>query len=101
MAREAYDRNVTMENMVKMMKCKQQSIQEGVDSRQIRGRNNKQPVLKAEIVDFIIGITTIVYTQEEIIATAAKSNLRRQLQMVGTAFCQLALFDIFYPCADN
>ena len=39
-ARKAHDWNVTTENMVKMMKREQQSIQKCVDSRQIRGRNN-------------------------------------------------------------
>ena len=52
--------------------------QEGRDSRQIRGQNNKYPVLKAEVTDFVTGITIIVETQEEIVAAAAKSNLRRQ-----------------------
>ena len=64
----------------------ERSIQESVDSRQIRGRNNKQPVLKAEITDFITGITRTVYTQEEIVAAAAESNLRRQSQIICTAF---------------
>ena len=42
-----------------------------------------------------------MYTQEEIVVAAAKSNLRRQSQTVGTTFCQPALFDAFGPCADN
>ena len=74
-ARKAHDRNVTTESMEKMMIREEHSIQEGMDSRQIRGRNNKQPVLKAEITDFITGITRTVYTQEEIVAAAAESNL--------------------------
>ena len=53
------------------------SIQEGVNSRQIQGRNNKQPMLKAAITDFMTGITRTVYTQEEIVAAPAESNLRR------------------------
>ena len=61
-ARKAHDRNVTTENMAKMTKQEQQSIQEGIDLIQIRGRNNKHPVLKAEITDFITGITPIIYT---------------------------------------
>ena len=72
-----------------------------MESRQIWGRNNKQPVLKVEITNFITGITTTVYTQEEIVVAAAKSNLCRQSQMVGTAFRQPALFGAFGPCADN
>ena len=64
--------------MVKMLKREQRSIQEGVESKQIRGRNNKQPVLKAEITNFIIGTITTVYTQEEIITAAAEPNLRHQ-----------------------
>ena len=36
--RKAHDRNVTTKNMVKMMKHKQQSIQEGIDLQQISGR---------------------------------------------------------------
>ena len=87
--------------MVTMLKREQRSIQEGMESRQIRGKNNKQPVLKAEITDFITGTTTTVYTQEEIVIAAAESNLRRQSQMVGTAFREPALFDAFGPYADN
>ena len=58
--------------MVKMLKREQRSIQYGVESRQIRGRNNKQPVLKAEITNFITSTTTTVYIQGEIINVAAK-----------------------------
>ena len=57
-----------------------------MDSEQIRGRNNKQPVLKAEITDFITGITRTVYTQEEIVVVAAESNLCCQSKTNGTAF---------------
>ena len=100
-ARKAHDRKVTTENMVKMLKREQRSIQEGVDSRQIRGKNNKQTVLKAEITDFITGITTTVYTQKEIVVTVAESALKRQSKTVGTAFCQPVLFGAFGSCADN
>ena len=100
-ARKVHDRKVTTENMVKMLKREQRSIQEGVESRQIRGRNSKQPVLKAEITDFITGTTTTLYTQEEIAIAAAESNLRRQSQTVGTAFREPALFNAIRPCADN
>ena len=85
-ARKAHDRNVTTENMVKMLKREQRSIQDGLDSRQIRGRNNKQPVRKAEITNFITGITTTVYTQEEIVVAAVESNLRCQSQTDDTVF---------------
>ena len=61
-ARKAQDRDVSKENMVKMMIKEERAIQEGIDSRQIRGRNNKQLVLKAEITDFITGKITTVYT---------------------------------------
>ena len=47
-----------------MLIQEQRSIQEGVNLRQIRGRNNKQPVLKPGIIDFVNGITMKVYTQE-------------------------------------
>ena len=87
--------------MVKMLKREQQSIQESVESKQIRGRNNKQPVVKAEIIDFNTSTTTTVYTQEEIVIAAAKSNLRRQSQTVVIAFREPALFDAFGPYADN
>ena len=63
--------------MVKVMIREEHDIQEGIDSRQIRGRNNKQPVVKAEITDFVTGITRTVTTQEEIIAATTESNLRR------------------------
>ena len=60
-----------------MLKREQQSIQEGIESKQIRGRNNKQPVLKTEITDLIMGITRTVYMQEEIFIAATKSNICR------------------------
>ena len=100
--RKAHDRKVTTENMVKMLKKELRSIQEGVESRQIRGRNDKQPVMKAEITYFITGITTTVYTQEEIvIAAAAELNLLCQSQTIGTAFRQPAFFNTFGQGADN
>ena len=89
------DRNVKTENMVKMMKQDQRSVQEGIDSRQIRGRNNKQPVMKVVSPILSLGITTTVYNQEEIVVAAAESNLRRQSQTVSTVFRQPALFDAF------
>ena len=55
-ARKAHDRKVTTDNMVKLLRKEQRLIQEG--------RNNKQPVLKAEVTDFITGITKTVCTQE-------------------------------------
>ena len=42
-----------------------------------------------------------MYTQEEIVVAAAKSNLCRQSKTVGTAFHQPSLFDALGPCADN
>ena len=84
-----------------MLKREQRSIQEGMDSKQIRGRNNKQPVLKAEITDFITSTTRTMYKQEEIVVAAAKSNLRCQSKTVDTAFRQPVLFDALGPCADN
>ena len=87
--------------MEDMLKREQRSIQEGIDLKQVWRRNNKQPVLKVEIIDFITGITRTVYTQEEIVVAAAKSNLRCQSQTVGTTFRQPALFDALGPCADN
>ena len=71
-ARKSHDRNMTMENMGKIMKWEQWSIQEGVDLRQIIIRNNKQSVLKVEITDFITGLTTTMYTQEKNVAAATK-----------------------------
>ena len=100
-ARKVNDRSVTTENMVKMMERKQRSNQEGVESRQIRGKNNKQPVLKVEITDFVTGITTTVHTQEEIVAAAVELNLRCQSKTIGTAFRQPALFNASGSCADN
>ena len=40
-------------------------------------------------------------TQEEIVAAAAESNLRRQAHTVGTAFCLPPLEDAFGTCANN
>ena len=40
-ARKPHDRNVTTENILKMLKREQWSIQEGADLRQIRERNKK------------------------------------------------------------
>ena len=57
--------------------------------------------MKAEVTDFITGITRIVETQEEIVAAAAESNLRQQTQTTGTAFCLSPLEDGFGSCANN
>ena len=92
---------MTTENMVKMLKKEQRSIQEGVESKQIKRRKNKQPVLQAEITDLIAGITTTVYTQEEIGIAVAESNLWCQSHTVGTVYRQPALFDAFGSCANN
>ena len=53
------------------------------------------------MIDFVTGITRTVNTWEEFVAGAAKSNLRRQSQTVGSVFWQPALFDVFCPFADN
>ena len=58
-----------------MLVREERARQEGRDSRQIRGRNNKNPVLKVEVTDFIIGSKRIVDNQAEIVAAAAASNL--------------------------
>ena len=58
-------------------------------------------MLKAEVTDSITGISRIVETQEEIVAAAAESNLRRQSQTAGTAFCLFPLEDAFGSCANN
>ena len=73
-ALKAEDRNTTTEKMEKSLRREQRSIQEGRESKKIRGRNSKQPVLKAKITDFVTGITRTVYMQEEIVITAAESN---------------------------
>ena len=99
--RKAHHKRMSSEDMIKLLRKEQRSIQEDRDSRQIRGRNNKQPVLKAEITDFTTGSVRTVYTQEEIVFAAAESNLRRQFQTVDTAFRQPPLMDAFGPCADN
>ena len=83
------------------MICEERARQESRDSKQIRARNNKSPVLKAEVTDFITGTTRVVETQEETIAAAAESNLRRQTQTVGTAFCLPPLEEAFGSCANN
>ena len=85
-ARKAHNKKMLSEDMVKMLQKEQRSIQEDFDSQQIRERNNRQPVLKAEVTDFITGSTKTVYTQEEIVIAATESNQRRQSRTVGTAF---------------
>ena len=45
-ARKAHHKRMSSEDMIKMLRKEQRSIQEGRDLRQIRGRNNKQPVLR-------------------------------------------------------
>ena len=72
--------------MENMLKREQQSIQEGRDSKQIHGRNNKQPVIKVEMTNFITGTIRTMYTQEEIVVAAAETNLRCQSKTIGTAF---------------
>ena len=95
------DSKVTTEQLTKMIIREERSRQEGRDSKQIRGRNIKSPVLKAEVTDFISGISRIVETQEEIVAAAAESNLRRQSQTAVTAFCLPPLEEAFGSCANN
>ena len=63
--------------MAKTMSHEEHSIQEGIDSQQIWIRNSKQLVLKAELTDFVTGITRTMSTQEKNVVAAAKSNLRR------------------------
>ena len=79
-------RKCRLKNMVKMLRKEQRSIQEGFDSQQIRGRKNKQPVLKAEATDFITGITKTVYTQESFfvddITTATSNNILTWMQSI-------------------
>ena len=101
MSWKAIDCKVTTEQLTKMMIREERSRQEGCDSKQIRGQNNKSLVLKAEVVDFITSTTRVVETREEIVAAAAKSNLRRQTKTVGTAFCLPPLEDAFGSCANN
>ena len=101
MSRKVADRKVTTEQLTKMMIREERSRQEGRDSKQIRGRNIKSPVLKAEVTDFITGISRIVEIQEAIVGAIAESNLRRQSQTVGTAFCLTPLEDTFGTCANN
>ena len=84
-ARKAHHWAESSETMLKMMICEECSIEEGVGSRQIGGKNNKKPVLKAEIINFITGITRTVYTQEDIVAAAAESSIQRQSLLIDTA----------------
>merc|ERR1712086_424934 len=100
-ARKALDKKTSSEALIKMMRKEQRAIQEGKDSRQIRGRNNKQTILKADVTDFVTGTVTTVHTQDKIVRAAAESNLRRQSQTVNTAFRQSPLMNAFGPCADN
>ena len=100
-ARKAYHKTMSSKDLIKMLRKEQRSIQEGRDSSQIRGRNNKQPVLKAEVTDFITGVVRTIYKQEEIVIATAESNLRRQSQTVDTAFRQPPLMNDFGPCTDN
>ena len=87
--------------MIKMLRKEQRSIRESHDLQQIRGRNNKQPVLKVKITDFITESVRTVYIQKEIAITAAESKMRHQSQTVGTTYRQPPLMDAFGPCADN
>ena len=99
--RKAHHKRMSSEDMIKMLQKEQRSIQEGRDSQQIRGRNNKQLVLKVKITDFITRSVRPVYTQGEIVIAAAESNLRRRSQTFDTAFRQPPLMDVFGICADN
>ena len=75
--------------------------QEGRESRQIGRQNNKFPVLKVEVTNFVTGTTKVVETQEEIVAAAAESNLRRQTQTAGMALCLPPLENAFGTCTNN
>ena len=79
-ARKAHDKKMSSEDMVKMLWKEQRSIQEGFNLQQIRGRNNRQPVLKTEVIDFITGIAKTVYTQEEIAIAAAEPTADTSLK---------------------
>ena len=68
------------EDIVKILLKEQRSIQEGFNLQQIRGRNNRQPVLKTEVIDFITGIAKTVYTQEEIAIAAAEPTADTSLK---------------------
>ena len=74
-ARKVIGCKVLPEHFQKMMIQEEQARQEGWESRQLQGRNNKCLVLKPEVTDFVTGITRIIETQEEIMAAAAESNL--------------------------
>lgn len=59
-----------------MMLREEKSQQEGWELRHLRARNNKSPILKTQVKDWVIYIVTIIDTQEDIVAAAAESNLR-------------------------
>ena len=72
-----------------MMIQEERARQEERNSRQIYGPNTKCLVLKADVTDFVTGITRVVETQEEIITAAAKSNLHGKLKLQGRSFASL------------
>ena len=60
-ARQAEDINTPTEHIKNMLKREQRSIQEGIDSKQIWGKNNKQPVLKAILFSVACEITLVIF----------------------------------------
>ena len=75
MVQKAIDHQVPLELLQKMLIWEERARQEGRESRQIYGRNNKCPVLNAEVTDFVTRITIIVQEQEEIVAAATEGTV--------------------------
>ena len=77
------------------------SKQGGHESKQNRGKNNKQSVLKTKIICFVTCITRTVINQERIIAAGTQSNSKRHSQTFYASFLQQAISDEFCCRADN
>ena len=76
-------------------------VQEGWESLELRGKNNKYSALRVIVKDPITGFSIIMKTPEEIVEAAAKSNLHHQFQTEGTSFWLAPLLNAFEFCAKN
>ena len=80
MARKVIVRQVPPEHLQRMKIREARARREDHEFRQLRGWNNKWPVLKTEVADFVTSLNILVEMHEGIAAAAAaaaESNLHR------------------------
>ena len=91
---KAKERGLSEEVVIKQMKREKESKEKGLNSRIIRGRNNKAPVVRA-IANYEVN------THEAIVEAAAPSFLMRQKQTEDTPFMMSPLLDTLWYLAES